>query len=191
MTVNLDKLEKDLQVRGREILEEARNNQTSMLSPDYYTERLFTWAMRDAEFKTNLFRFVDVLPALKSSASVIEHAQEYFSGVSEAIPSALRWGLTLNPRSIPAQMGAQVIRNRVKGVASKFIVGETPDKSLRRLKKLRQENIAFTIDLLGEATVSKQEALTYQQRYLELLETLANSVPKWKEAKPIIENHKG
>src|SRR6266851_2847315 len=38
---------------------------------------LIAWAMRDAHFKTQLFRFVDVLPALSSSAEISRHLKEY------------------------------------------------------------------------------------------------------------------
>jgi len=38
---------------------------------------MMEWAMRDEHFKTQLFRFVDVLPALTSSAEVSRHLKEY------------------------------------------------------------------------------------------------------------------
>src|SRR5262245_16029489 len=38
---------------------------------------LMEWAMRDEHFKTQLFRFVDVLPMLTSSAEVSRHLSEY------------------------------------------------------------------------------------------------------------------
>ena len=39
--------------------------------------RIMEWSMKDPAFKTQLFRFVDVLPSLNSSADVVRHLQEY------------------------------------------------------------------------------------------------------------------
>ena len=38
--------------------------------------RVMEWSMKDPAFKTQLFRFVDVLPALSSSADIVLHLQE-------------------------------------------------------------------------------------------------------------------
>src|SRR5476649_50949 len=42
--------------------------------------RVMDWAMKDPAFKAQLFRFVDVLPTLKSSAEIVRHLQEYLGG---------------------------------------------------------------------------------------------------------------
>src|SRR5476649_2742316 len=39
--------------------------------------RVMEWSMKDPAFKTQLFRFVDVLPSLDSSAEIVRHLQEY------------------------------------------------------------------------------------------------------------------
>jgi RHH-type proline utilization regulon transcriptional repressor/proline dehydrogenase/delta 1-pyrroline-5-carboxylate dehydrogenase len=39
--------------------------------------RLMEWSMKDPMFKTQLFRFVDVLQTLKSSSEIVRHLQEY------------------------------------------------------------------------------------------------------------------
>src|SRR5207249_1270457 len=39
--------------------------------------------------------------------------------------------------------------------------------------------VAFTVDLLGEATVSEEEAATYQKRYLEIVASLAGEATRW------------
>jgi RHH-type proline utilization regulon transcriptional repressor/proline dehydrogenase/delta 1-pyrroline-5-carboxylate dehydrogenase len=120
------------------------------------------WAMKDPEFRIALFRFVDVLPGLKDSQSVIEHAQAYFRPVSERIPGILQWGLDLDPGSIRAKA---------------FIIGESPAKALKTLRKLHAKGLCTTVDLLGEACVSEGEAQTYTRRYLDLMEELSGEVP--------------
>ena len=50
------------------------------------------WAMKDEAFKVQLFRFVDVLPCLKTDELVIRLFNEYFSDL-ENTPFMLRQGL--------------------------------------------------------------------------------------------------
>ena len=38
--------------------------------------RVMDWSMKDPAFKTQLFRFVDVLPSLQTSADIVRHLQE-------------------------------------------------------------------------------------------------------------------
>src|SRR5438045_3599197 len=65
---------------GTEILERSRAALPSVLHGDWWLQRVLQWAMRDAALKTQLFRFVDVLPSLHSGAEVAEHLQEYLGG---------------------------------------------------------------------------------------------------------------
>src|SRR5438046_20985 len=45
----------------------------SLFSKKGFYGALMDWAMRDEHFKTQLFRFVDVLPTLNSSAEITRH----------------------------------------------------------------------------------------------------------------------
>src|SRR5208283_4739415 len=54
--------------------------------------RLMAFAMRDENFKVKLFRFVDVLPALKEDSLITKMLNEYFSGLEDA-PLILRQGI--------------------------------------------------------------------------------------------------
>src|SRR5450432_3464959 len=55
--------------------------------------RLMEWSMKDPVFKTQLFRFVDVLPSLQSSAEIVRHLQEYLGDKAVALNPALKAGL--------------------------------------------------------------------------------------------------
>jgi RHH-type proline utilization regulon transcriptional repressor/proline dehydrogenase/delta 1-pyrroline-5-carboxylate dehydrogenase len=59
------------------------------------------------------------------------------------------------------------------------------------LKGLRSRRLAFTVDLLGEYCVSKSEAETYLQRYLDALESYGKHVRSWPESSSLIANHPG
>src|SRR5215813_13003070 len=63
----------------------------SLFSKKGFYGTLMEWSMRDEHFKTQLFRFVDVLPTLTSSSEVAKHLKEYL-GDADLSP-ALRVGL--------------------------------------------------------------------------------------------------
>ena len=172
-----DDLEQRILESGKACFEEIRSIRPSLLDTKAYTNRLMEWAMKDPEFRIALFRFVDVLPGLKDSQSVIEHAQAYFRPVSERIPGILQWGLDLDPGSIRAKAAAALIRRQVTSLGQQFIIGESPAKALKTLRKLHAKGLCTTVDLLGEACVSEGEAQTYTRRYLDLMEELSGEVP--------------
>ena len=67
---------------------------------------------------------------------------------------------------------AKTIAGRITAMASNFIAGVDAADALPTLQKLWNDGVAFSVDLLGEACVSNAEARTYQERYLDLVETL-------------------
>jgi RHH-type proline utilization regulon transcriptional repressor/proline dehydrogenase/delta 1-pyrroline-5-carboxylate dehydrogenase len=172
-----DDLEQRILESGKACFEEIRSIRPSLLDTKAYTNRLMEWAMKDPEFRIALFRFVDVLPGLKDSQSVIEHAQAYFRPVAERIPGILQWGLDLDPGSIRAKAAAALIRRQVASLGQQFIIGESPGKALKALRKLHAKGLSTTVDLLGEACVSEQEAQTYTRRYMDLIDELSGEVP--------------
>ena len=175
--VNLDRVEERIQATGRACFEEIRGSRLSLMDPKAYTTKLMEWAMKDPGFRVALFRFVDVLPGLEDSASVIQHAQAYFRPVSDKVPGILQWGLDLNPHGLRAKAAAALIRHQVASLAGQFIIGATPREALKGLHKLHRKGLCTTVDLLGEACVSDQEAEVYRQRYLELIDTLSGELP--------------
>jgi RHH-type proline utilization regulon transcriptional repressor/proline dehydrogenase/delta 1-pyrroline-5-carboxylate dehydrogenase len=62
-------------------------------------------------------------------------------------------------------------------MAHRFIAGETPELAAGRLRDLSDVGVAYTVDLLGEATLSEQEADVYFERYAALIRTLAEQSP--------------
>ncbi len=188
--INSSQLEQDILSFGAQLFKEIKKQQPSKLDPQYYTELLMDYSMRDEEVKVSLFRFVDVLPNLVSSAAVIGHVQEYFEPIRDKIPGFLQKGLSISPSSLTSAVVAKAIRKQVRFVADRFIVGETPEKALSALKKIRKQKMAFTVDLVGEATVSDIEGRAYVERYLALLDCIAEAMPNWAERQPVVANHR-
>jgi RHH-type transcriptional regulator, proline utilization regulon repressor / proline dehydrogenase / delta 1-pyrroline-5-carboxylate dehydrogenase len=166
---------------GEEILKRMETqSKVSLFSKDFWYGSIMDWSMKNEKFKTNMFRFVDVLPSLSSADDVSSHLKEYFSenGKSE-LPPVFNVGLGLG--SLVPSIMAGAIKKNVTSMAKMFITGENAKDALEVLKKARKNNLTFTVDILGEATLSEKEALDYQRRYLELIEWLAKDSKDWKE----------
>lgn len=189
--IDEEKLEQEILALGNEIFDEVRQSSLSLFDPKNMSGKLLGWAMSDADFKVSLFRLVDVIPSLSNSSSVVRHVQEYFFHLENRLPTAMKWGLKLPPNSILGKILALVVKRQLRGVAGNFMVGATPKDALKTLHYIRKQKRAFTVDLLGEATLSEAEAEVYLTRYLELLETLGREVPAWPEATPIVSGHRG
>lgn len=170
-----------IQTKGEEILRRMESqSKSSLFSKDFWYGSVMDWSMKNEKFKTNMFRFVDVLPSLTTSDGVATHLKEYFSeGGKAELPSVFNVGLGLG--SLAPGLMAGAIKKNVTSMAKMFITGETPDEALSVLKKARKNNLTFTVDILGEATLSEKEALEYQTRYMELIEWLAKDAAKWEE----------
>src|SRR5215813_1875958 len=65
----------------------------SLFSKKGFYGALMDWAMRDEHFKTQLFRFVDVLPTLSSSGEISRHLREYLGEEQLKLAPGLRLGL--------------------------------------------------------------------------------------------------
>jgi len=174
---------------GEEIFRLMEEESSSIFNKDWWYGQIMDWSMKNEKFKVQMFRFVDVLPYLHSSSEVTRHIKEYFSEGGEKLPAVLSMGMGLG--SLAPSLMAGAIKKNVTQMAKMFISGENAQEALPQLKKFRDKNIGFTVDLLGEATLSEKEALDYQQKYLDLISWLAKESQGWKEIPLIDSNHLG
>lgn len=184
-------LERKILGFGKEIFEAIGREQPSAFNKNYWSGRIMEWSMAKPDFKTNMFRLVDVLPALESSRAIAQHVNEYLSEVAGDVHGLVEWGVNVKPDSLRAKVTSLFVKRGVRQMAQQFIAGETPDETLKALRRLRKDGLAFTVDLLGEFSVSEREALEYLARYEECLSVFGETVPKWPESAPIIERHPG
>ena len=73
-----DNLELRVQECGRELFSLIKDERPSLYDTEWWTGKVLEWAMRNEEFKVELFRFVDVLPNLPNEESLARHLEEYF-----------------------------------------------------------------------------------------------------------------
>ena len=74
---------------------------------------------------------------------------------------------------------APAVKAQVTAMARQFMLGNDAREILSALRGLHDRQIAFTVDLLGEAVLSEGEAGQYAGRYLDMLALLAGEMPKW------------
>src|SRR6516225_1108908 len=138
--------------------------------------------MADESVKVQMFRFIDVLPTLRSREAITRHLQEYFEEVSARLPRAARLALEVSqPDSVLGRALAMTARRNALRMAQRFIAGTEVEEVLHTVGRLRKQGLAFTLDLLGEAIISEGEADTYQQAYLKLMTGLSAVVNEWPE----------
>jgi RHH-type proline utilization regulon transcriptional repressor/proline dehydrogenase/delta 1-pyrroline-5-carboxylate dehydrogenase len=143
-------------------------------------------ASRDAELKAALFRFVDVVPACRNMDDLARHLSGFLREVDEPPPPiavAMRMGNTKPGRAALGRAAA----TGVKHMAHRFIVGESPKAAMGDLRELWKDGVASSVDLLGEATVTQDEAQRYAVRCSEALETLVAASARWPD-RPQLEN---
>jgi RHH-type proline utilization regulon transcriptional repressor/proline dehydrogenase/delta 1-pyrroline-5-carboxylate dehydrogenase len=143
------------------------------------------WTLSDPQVRVQLFRFIDVLPTLRSAGSVRRHLAEYLAEAGDNVPWWLKGALAPAGTDREALL-AWSARAAAGLMARKFIAGETPDQATRTVLGLRRRSLAFTADLLGEAVISETEADIYQQTCLELMRGLARPLAEAPEV-PLID----
>lgn len=187
-----DAIEQETQEIGQQIFAHLRAGFPSVFQREWWESRILEWCMRDEALKVQLFRFIDVLPTLKTGEQVARHLQEYLHAHEHTLPVAVAWGLTFSsPRSVAARAVALAVRRNVTHLAQRFIAGATPEEAIAVARKLRRRRMAFTLDVLGEATVSEQEAERYMRAYLLLLDELGLDAKKWEPVDLIDRDHRG
>jgi RHH-type proline utilization regulon transcriptional repressor/proline dehydrogenase/delta 1-pyrroline-5-carboxylate dehydrogenase len=176
---------------GTGVFRDLEDYELSPLEIRYWNARIMQWSMSRPDFKVNLFRLVDVLPTLTTPQALADHVRQYLTEPANRIHPALGWLVSLSDSPIGTWLTAKAVTTGVHQMANLFIAGHTPTEALPVLKRLRSHKYAFTVDLLGEFCVCEDEALDYQKRYLDALDTFGATIPNWRVGRPIIAGHPG
>jgi len=177
MSKNLESRTHEL---GRKLFELSSESSMNLFDKGFWSGKMMDWSMQNHDFKVQMFRFVDVLPVLGDSSQVTQHVKEYFLDDEVKIPLPMKAAMNVaSTGGLIGKMAAGTIRKNVESMAEMFIAGENSEKALPALEKLWKQGLCFTVDILGEAVVSQDEAIDYQRRYLELVNGLAEKVRPW------------
>ena len=171
-------MERDTVTLARRIADLGTGRRAGVLRGAWWSDRVMDWAMERPGFKTELFRFVDVFPALTDAPDVARHLSEYFDGVHA--PKAVDLGIDLADRvPLGARVEARIARRNIMRMARQFIVGATAGDAVTGLHQLWRTGSAFTVDVLGEKTVVGSEADRYAARVEELVVALDDASRHW------------
>jgi RHH-type transcriptional regulator, proline utilization regulon repressor / proline dehydrogenase / delta 1-pyrroline-5-carboxylate dehydrogenase len=183
--------ESEIRAIGKKIFDSMGSESASIFDKNWWSGQVMEWAMKNEGFKIQMFRFVDVFPSFKSSDQLARHMEEYFAQPGQDVPAFLKWGAGGLVGAIAARAFSGTISSNIKGMAQKFIAGESAREALPKIVAMRKEGLGFTVDLLGEAAVSEEESLAYAGKYLDLLETLCREAPKWEPIDILDRDHEG
>ena len=154
---------------GREIFARLGHHGPLPLTRGWWDERLMAWSMSDEALKVQLFRFIDALPLLNSPQEINRHLREYFMELDGHAPAWLRAGLRLLPDGgFAGRLIARTARANAERLARRFIAGSNVGEVVESIARLRRRRLAFTVDLLGEATITEVEYANLSFRLLPL-----------------------
>jgi RHH-type proline utilization regulon transcriptional repressor/proline dehydrogenase/delta 1-pyrroline-5-carboxylate dehydrogenase len=177
---------------GRDLFARLDGDRPILGTPRWVDEQLMGVSMDQEALKIQLFRFVDVLPTLRTTDQINRHLHEYFQQAERDLPLPARWGLKLLPRNgLLGQALAGAARAGAARMARRFIAGSDVAEALATIAKLRRRSMTFTVDLLGEAILTEAEALHYQQSNLDLLDGLARTINGWSEVDQVDRDEAG
>ncbi len=172
------RLDDEVSVLAQRIAELGAGEEARVYKMSRWSELVLGWAMSHPEFKTQLFRFVDVFPATRGDADVLRHVEEYFDGTD--VPKLLGHGVHVaGTLPLGDKLGATVARRNIERMGRQFIVGHDPGTAVEGLHRLWEQGSAFTVDLLGEKTVTEAEADRYAHTLNELVGALLDATARW------------
>src|SRR5262249_30281192 len=177
---------------GREIFARVDRQGPPAFTPAWADQLLMDWTMSAEQLKVQLFRFIDALPRLHDPAAIAGHLREYLGEAGDAVPSWIRYGVRILPSDgFGGRMLARAAKWNAEHLARRFIAGSNVEEAVESVKHLRDKSLAFTVDLLGEATITEAEADAVQKQYLELVAGLTREVNPLREVRLIDRDHRG
>lgn len=178
-TPDTEKFEAAVAAYGRHLLDYKQARGFGVLSFQHWTQKLMDKMMQNEAFRVSALRFTDVAPTLRDSGEFMSHLHSYFGDVG-GMDAFL--GSKFAQNSLVGSVVAPVARQNIRSLASTFIAGETIDDGIKTFKALHKKGIACSIDLLGEAVISKQEAEAFTQAYHDAIKQISQAAAKWPEA---------
>ncbi len=168
---------------GEQIFEHAEAAAPSVFSMEYWQQYAMDLLTQDKDLKMRLFRFVEVLPSLRTRRAVARHLAEYLQPrIASGPPVPLPLQVALSYRrddSLLASLVVDATRFGCGLMANQFIAGSTPQEAIATIAKLRRCGMTFTLDVLGETIIADRVARAHQESYLRLITELSREVPTW------------
>ena len=178
-------LESSIKSIGKKLFSRIQAETETFIHSKWWEAQVLEWCLRDDFLKTRILKFIDVFPSLKTPQQVIAHLREYFPESEHRLPIPLRLGVSAS--KIPfltSRALSSIVNLSVTKIAKQFIAGSTAEEAFEAVKSLREENMSFTFDVLGEATTSEAQAEAYMKSYINLIHDLSRLLREsaWKHS---------
>ena len=150
---------------GKSFIEEVKHEKFS------FNDRIFDICMKDPQIKTQLLKFIDVLPNLKNSMEVVSHLEEYL--VNEPLKNNFLIKSAKISRYVSKifpLLPSYIIKFFARKMAKNFIISDDIDKILKIINNQLKQNVGFSLDFLGEKIFSEADADIYSEKYLNILD---------------------
>jgi len=172
---------------GREIFALADAAQPHAWQKAWWLERGTQMLDHDESLRTRAFQFVDCLPSLRTNADMLRHLGEYLDPRYVNLPKAVHALLSPGPlQAMREDFLGWSTNVGARQMAGRFITGYDVPSVLRTLARLRGNGMAFTLDVLGEFTTSRECADDYANVYHNLMDRLAPLAKTW-SANPLLD----
>jgi RHH-type proline utilization regulon transcriptional repressor/proline dehydrogenase/delta 1-pyrroline-5-carboxylate dehydrogenase len=172
--------DEDVVQLGKKLLHAMNQAGPSKISFTWWENQLMELSMAGEAFKVRMFHFVDVFPILSDSHEVARHFAEYFPSL-EGVPKLFKAALAMAKSGwAPDFVIAKATEIGIGQMAKKFICGQDSAQALSSVESLRKKNLTFSMDVLGESTLSESEADQCAQTYAGLMTDLAQRARTWK-----------
>ncbi|PCI08567.1 MAG: 1-pyrroline-5-carboxylate dehydrogenase [Gammaproteobacteria bacterium] len=155
----------------------------------HWLDALVARAISDPQFRIQTLRFIDVLPSLNDDLALTRHLQEYFGDNDSPLPELARWGLKQSDKPWLAHVAAPLVRYTVRGLARRFMGGNNIRRASATLERLKRGGMNSSLDILGEASVSEDEADVYQRSYLEMIPAMSAYLQTWEDSNVMDQLH--
>ena len=153
----------------------------SLWNKNFWYTKILELATSDTLVKTQLFRFVDVLPVLKTCEQKRDHLIEYLSPPTRATtwPLSLKALVLLLRVPVLSRLIVRLADFQVSQMARNFIIGRNLEETVPKLLKSRDRNLGFTLDILGETVFSDEDSEMYLSLYKDLISGLGDQSKTW------------
>ncbi len=179
------KLEDRIQTLGNELF----NSAIQQADEPAWLDRLINHAIQDPQFRIQTLRFIDVLPSLNNDIELSRHLQQYFGKLNTPLPELAQWGLTQSDKPWLTHIAAPLVRLTIRAFSRKFMGGSTIHAAANTIKRLHNNGMSCSLDILGEASISEKEADDYQSAYLKMIPEMSMLMKQWTDSEKINRLH--
>lgn len=150
---------------GTPVIETAQKYERTKVQAKIH--ELMDQCIADPTTKTSLLRFIDVLPSLQTSEQIRKHLKQYLWDNNVELPFE---GFVRTGARLAGPVLDKIVSFLSKQMAAQFIIGTNVRKAFKNMEGVNAA--PFTIDFLGEKTLTNDDADRYIARYVDALDFL-------------------